>query len=196
MSRSWITELVLSEPWSTRCSGKRMISFKEHVNVLVGPKGSGKSTILQILGNKDVAHQFRSSGGLIRSNGGCRTIYFDSERMNPRVAAPGKIVNVSHGQVMLPIMTKRFQATFEEVEKQGGSFVGLLDEPESGLDHDGVLAFMSVLGDVVRQGAQVMIATHHPLIWQFPDAHIIDLTWDYRERALSGYAGMGKALLT
>jgi len=48
----------------------------------------------------------------------------------------------------------------------------LLDEPEAPLSPQSQLALLAMIGDMVGQDAQFIIATHSPMLLAFPDAQI------------------------
>ena len=68
----------------------------------------------------------------------------------------------SHGQSFLKLFQSRFVP--------GGLY--LLDEPEAPLSPQSQLALLAMLGDMVRQDAQFIIATHSPILLAFPEARI------------------------
>ena len=68
----------------------------------------------------------------------------------------------SHGQSFL----KLFQARFVP----GGLY--LLDEPEAPLSPQSQLALLAMIGEMIAQDAQFIIATHSPLVLAFPEARI------------------------
>jgi predicted ATPase len=68
----------------------------------------------------------------------------------------------SHGQSFL----KLFQARFVP----GGLY--LLDEPEAPLSPQSQLALLAMIGEMVAQDAQFIVATHSPILLAFPDARI------------------------
>src|SRR2546423_2244701 len=68
----------------------------------------------------------------------------------------------SHGRSFL----KLFQTHFVP----GGLY--LLDEPEAPLSPQSQLALLAMLGDMVNQDAQFIIATHSPMLLAFPGARI------------------------
>lgn len=68
----------------------------------------------------------------------------------------------SHGQSFLKLFQSRFVP--------GGLY--LLDEPEAPLSPQSQLAFMAMMGDMIRQDAQFIIATHSPILLGFPGAAI------------------------
>ncbi len=68
----------------------------------------------------------------------------------------------SHGQSFLKLFQSRFVP--------GGLY--LLDEPEAPLSPHSQLALLAMIGDMVSQDAQFIIATHSPMLLAFPDAQI------------------------
>lgn len=70
----------------------------------------------------------------------------------------------SHGQSFLQLFRARFVP--------GGLY--LLDEPEAPLSPRSQLALLAMLGEMVAQDAQFVIATHSPILLAFPGARILD----------------------
>jgi predicted ATPase len=68
----------------------------------------------------------------------------------------------SHGQSFLKLFQSRFVP--------GGLY--LLDEPEAPLSPQSQLALLAMIGEMVTQDAQFIIATHSPILLAFPDARI------------------------
>jgi len=68
----------------------------------------------------------------------------------------------SHGQSFLKLFQSRFVP--------GGLY--LLDEPEAPLSPQSQLALLAMIGDMVGQEAQFIIATHSPMLLAYPDAQI------------------------
>jgi len=68
----------------------------------------------------------------------------------------------SHGQSFLKLFQSRFVPA--------GLY--LLDEPEAPLSPQSQLALLAMIGDMVAQDAQFIIATHSPMLLAFPDAQI------------------------
>lgn len=68
----------------------------------------------------------------------------------------------SHGQSFLKLFQSRFVP--------GGLY--LLDEPEAPLSPQSQLALLAMIGDMVNQNAQFIIATHSPMLLAFPGAQI------------------------
>lgn len=68
----------------------------------------------------------------------------------------------SHGQSFLKLFQSRFVP--------GGLY--LLDEPEAPLSPQSQLALLAMIGDMVAQDAQFIIATHSPMLLAFPGGQI------------------------
>jgi predicted ATPase len=68
----------------------------------------------------------------------------------------------SHGQSFLRLFQSRFVP--------GGLY--LLDEPEAPLSPQSQLALMAMMGDMIAQDAQFIVATHSPILLAFPGATI------------------------
>jgi predicted ATPase len=68
----------------------------------------------------------------------------------------------SHGQSFLKLFQSRFVP--------GGLY--LLDEPEAPLSPQSQLALLAMIGEMVAQEAQFIIATHSPIVLAFPEARI------------------------
>jgi predicted ATPase len=69
----------------------------------------------------------------------------------------------SHGQSFLTLFSSRFV--------RGG--LHLIDEPEAALSPQSQLALLSMLGELVADEAQFVIATHSPILLAFPGAQIL-----------------------
>jgi predicted ATPase len=68
----------------------------------------------------------------------------------------------SHGQSFLTLVRSRFVP--------GGLY--LLDEPEAPLSPQSQLGLMAMMGDMLKEDAQFIIATHSPILLGFPGATI------------------------
>ncbi|WP_209307603.1 AAA family ATPase [Geodermatophilus sp. DF01_2] len=167
--------------------------------VLVGENGSGKSTVLEVLaaalglnaegGSAGARHETRRSepGSLDliveRSPGAARWAYFLrdetlhglysylEENPEPRRPEP-RFHEMSHGEGFLALLGDR--AT------RPGFY--LLDEPDAALSFTGTLSLMVRLTELVADGAQVVVATHSPVLAALPGAHLLEVgTWGLRE---------------
>lgn len=174
------------------------------VTFLVGDNGSGKSTIVEAVaeayglgvegGSRGSLHRTRASESplasvlsLVRSPGRLVSSYFlRAETMHglytyledhpsPRTDEP-RFHAMSHGESFLEVLRTRFR----------GYGLFLLDEPESALSFSSCLGLLAVLDDLRDEGAQVLCATHSPLLAALPGATLLELgdhgirpaTWD------------------
>jgi predicted ATPase len=167
--------------------------------VLVGENGSGKSTVLEVLaaalglnaegGSVGALHTTRrtepGSLDLIveRSPGADRWAYFLrdetlhglysylEEHQNPRRPDP-RFHEMSHGEGFLSLMGSR--------ARSGGLY--LLDEPDAALSFTGTLSLVVQLAALVDAGAQVLIATHSPVLAALPGARVVEVgSWGLRD---------------
>lgn len=166
--------------------------------VLVGENGSGKSTIVEAIasllgvppagGSNQAMFHVRPTESplpeclqLERNAGTSRWAYFlRAETMHalytyleelPR-ARDVDLHDRSHGEGFLAILERKFD----------GPGVYLLDEPESALSFSGCLALVGHLHSLVARGAQVIVATHSPVVASLPGARILELgDWGLRE---------------
>jgi predicted ATPase len=169
------------------------------LTVLVGENGSGKSTIVEALamafgmspegGSTGARHSTRVSESglwsalrLVRTPGSSRWGFFlRAETMHGFYTYlenhPGgrdpEFHEMSHGESFLEILGSRLD---------GPGFF-LLDEPESALSFTGSLGLVGLLHAVANRGnAQVVVATHSPLVAAAPGAHIIEVgEWGLRD---------------
>lgn len=72
----------------------------------------------------------------------------------------------SHGESFLAIFMERF----------GGQGLYLLDEPEAALSPTRQMSLIARMHDLVRDGAQFIIATHSPILMAYPNAEILMMT--------------------
>ena len=71
----------------------------------------------------------------------------------------------SHGEVFLHLLQSRMH----------GRAIYLLDEPESPLSISNQIMLLKFLIDVAKKGAQLIIATHAPILMAFPRATLLNL---------------------
>lgn len=184
VNRGWIDHLVLKGPISRAVSNRTQLAFSPGINVLVGPNGSGKSTVLRIIRDRDWAKRhgcqiWREGPG--DRNGNVPWVAFDGEQDNPRAKhgmGPYQFVNVdgSHGQVQ-----RRVYAFLTSRIERG--CVVLLDEPEVGLDMDGVDAMIRLITS--RTDCQWIIASHDFQVWAIPGGQVVELVPGYRAAAIA-----------
>jgi predicted ATPase len=174
------------------------------VTFLVGENGSGKSTLVEALaaahglnvegGSRDAGHTTRVTESplgdalrLIRTPGRRAHAYFlRAETMHglytylqDEVDDPGKFHERSHGEGFLELLETKFN---------GYGFY-LMDEPEAPLSFTSTLGLLGRLDLLRSMDAQVVVATHSPLLTALPGATILELgahgirrtTWDELE---------------
>lgn len=171
------------------------------VTFLVGENGTGKSTLVEAVagafglglegGERRSLHQtYASESGLherlrlVRAAGGTRNGFFlRAETMHgfftylaTEVGASG-YHEMSHGESFLEAMAWYF--------RHPGFFC--LDEPEAALSFSSTLVLVAQLHELSRtEGAQVLCATHSPVLAALPGATILEVgewglrktTWD------------------
>lgn len=167
------------------------------VTLLVGENGSGKSTIVEAVaaafglspegGSVHARHSTRASESplsdwirLERSPGASRWGFFlRAETMHGFYtyledhSGPRDPVfhEMSHGESFLEILRTRFDSP--------GLYC--LDEPEAALSFSAQIALVGTLHDLAAGGAQVLCATHSPLLAALPGAQILEVgPWGMR----------------
>jgi predicted ATPase len=165
------------------------------VTFLVGENGSGKSTLIEALavaiglnpegGSRGAQYSTRPSesplGEMLRVTrgvGGRGHGYFlRAETMhglytylenNPSTYGPhldAALHEKSHGEGFLDVLDRKF----------GGRGFFLMDEPEAALSFTSTLSLVARLADLRTEGAQLVIATHSPLLTALPGATILEL---------------------
>lgn len=81
---------------------------------------------------------------------------------------------MSHGVSFLEMLRTRI----------GSPGLYCLDEPEAALSFSAQIALVGTLHDLAASGAQVLCATHSPVLAALPDAHLLEVgAWGLRETA-------------
>jgi predicted ATPase len=161
------------------------------VTFLVGENGSGKSTLVEALagavglnaegGSRGAMHSTRPTesplGGVLRATrtpGRRVNSYFlRAETMHGLYtyleslpsSPDGDLHEQSHGEGFLDLLSRRFR---------GYGFY-LMDEPEAPLSFNSTLSLLARLDRLRADGAQVVAATHSPLLTALPGAAILEL---------------------
>ena len=172
------------------------------VTLIIGENGSGKSTLLEAIAvawgfnpeggsrhlqfgtraSHSVLHEYlKLSKGVRRARDGyfLRAESFFNvatqiEELDEDFANIARIAGAygdrplheqSHGESFLSLLTNRFN----------GNGLYVLDEPEAALSPSRQMAVLTRLHDLVREGAQFIIATHSPIIMAYPDSTIYQL---------------------
>ncbi|GAA3340140.1 AAA family ATPase [Amorphoplanes nipponensis] len=161
------------------------------VTFLVGENGSGKSTLIEALA---AVHGLNPEGGSRSARYSTRATEAPLGSVLRVIRTPGRAVNSyflraetmhglytyleglaggpdqdlhdrSHGEGFLELLDRKFR---------GYGFY-LMDEPEAPLSFASTLGLLSRLDDLRAAGAQVVVATHSPLLTALPGATILQL---------------------
>ncbi len=177
------------------------LALDKGVTFLVGENGSGKSTIVEAVA---MAYGLGAEGGSTGSQHGTRPsesplaqsltirrglgagrwgFFLRAETMhgfytyleeNPSRRNNPLFHEMSHGESFLEVLRTRF----------GSAGFYCLDEPEAALSFSSTLGLIGVLHDVVRDGGQVLCATHSPVLAAMPGATILEVgDWGLRRTA-------------
>jgi predicted ATPase len=161
------------------------------VTFLVGENGSGKSTLIEALasaiglnpegGSRNAQFSTRPSesplGSVLRVTRGIggrgHSYFLRAETMHGLYTyledlpdSPDHDLHErSHGEGFLEMFHRKF----------GGPGFFLMDEPEAALSFTSTLSLVARLSDLRAEGAQLVIATHSPLLTALPGATILEL---------------------
>ena len=168
------------------------------VTLLVGENGSGKSTIVEAVamafglspegGTRNLQHSTRATESplhtwlrLERSPGSSRWGFFLRAETThgyfthyEDYATPSDpdFHEMSHGESFLAVLRTRFDSP--------GLYC--LDEPEAALSFSAQIALVGTLHELAADGAQILCATHSPLLAALPGARILEVgAWGIRE---------------
>ena len=162
------------------------VAFHPRVTFFVGENGTGKSTLVEAIaamvgvslegGTKNFKGSSKGADSdlypflrLVRNSKRERSSFFlraetmfnvfsEAENYWPSV----RLHKMSHGEAFLWVAMHRLE--------NGGLY--LFDEPESALSPQRQIAFLVRMEQLVRGGAQLIIATHSPILMAYPKAWI------------------------
>ncbi|MEV4140064.1 AAA family ATPase [Dactylosporangium sp. NPDC049742] len=169
----------------------RGLNLPAGVTFLVGENGSGKSTLIEALaqayglnpegGSRGAMHRTRETeaplGALlrfVRTAGPRGNAYFLRAETTHGLytyleslddSPDWDLHERSHGEGFLALLERKFN--------QPGFY--LMDEPEAALSFTSTLTLMSRLATLAESGAQVVVATHSPVLTALPDATVLEL---------------------
>jgi len=171
---------------------ERGLNIPAGVTFLVGENGSGKSTLVEALaavhglnpegGSRGARHSTRvtesplgSALRVIRTPGRAANAYFLRAETThglytylEQLPGPNPDTDLhdrSHGEGFLELLDRKFH---------GYGFY-LMDEPEAPLSFTSTLGLLARLDALRADGAQVVVATHSPLLTALPGATILEL---------------------
>jgi len=177
------------------------LDLNQNVTFFVGENGTGKSTLLEAIAyqcgfgigggdrNYDIglSDESRSLASVLtlawmpKINQGfflrAETFFDFAKHLDEMAKDPysgggmvynrfgGKSLNKqSHGEAFFSLFTNRFD----------GRSIFILDEPEAALSPQRQLAFLGIMHDLEKEGAQFIIATHSPILMAYPGAKIYE----------------------
>ena len=180
-----LTKIELKEKY--RCLEVGLGIELKPITLLVGDQGCGKSSLLSLLQ--------KSSNKLIISlsenatENGVGSLYFDTEKMNPRTAEGHNYSNpdgTSKGIGMFGQLSSFFESHGETLKKftvdrimDAKDCVLLIDEPETALSLRNQYKLAEAINKVVDNNVQIILATHClPLIESVGEVYSLEhLKW-------------------
>ncbi|CAO4163127.1 AAA family ATPase [Methylorubrum populi] len=172
------------------------LEFDKRVTIFAGPNGIGKSSIIEVIadncgfGTYGGSRNYRTGGDglsqlsrhmrlswLPRMSKGfyvrAETLFAFNEQVDRLAEASGpdfydlyggrSLTERSHGEAFLEIFRSKI----------GGEGIFVLDEPEAALSPRRQMDFLKIVKSLDEsERAQVIIATHSPLIMAYPDADL------------------------
>lgn len=175
------------------------LELKSPVTFLVGENGVGKSTFIEALA---IACGLNPEGGTqnfmfstrdthsnlcdyIKINHfqrKCYTKFFlraesfynvasEVEKLDIGIYGYGDLHACSHGESFLQLIQNRFT----------GNGLYILDEPEAALSPQRQMTLLCLIDQLVKDGAQFIIATHSPILISYRDGIILDLDNNFNE---------------
>ncbi|MER7755316.1 AAA family ATPase [Kitasatospora sp. NPDC097643] len=190
-------------PWTVPCVRALVgpgIAFPAPVTFLVGENGSGKSTLVEALAEAFGVDSYggragtRYAGPREPGTVGARLRLEYSDRGRAMAAGPRsrrrgfflraetamRMIDENQGRsgywadrTDLMSHGERFLTVFESMFREPGLYV--LDEPEAALSFTSTLRLVALLHDLGRTGAQVVCATHSPLLASVPGAAVLEV---------------------
>ena len=98
----------------------------------------------------------------------------DADPAQARTWDGERLQEQSHGESFLAVLRHRF----------ADAGVYFMDEPEAALSFTSCLGLVALLRDLAREGSQVLVATHSPLLIALPGATLLELgEWGIRRAA-------------
>lgn len=147
-----------------RCFKKGDVITFDKLTLLVGDQGSGKSTILELLGDSKKFKEKDIFKAETENNVRLQTYWFDYEKHNPRKNSvfegwQAKALFSSHGE---------FVRTFNETicRKEGSGACFLMDEPDAALSIRSCLKLASGIKFALERGSQIIASVHSPTVME------------------------------
>lgn len=161
---------------------QKKLVFVPGVNIICGPNGSGKTSLLRMISQMEVdCHKTERDGIKLNVDSGKYPLWsVDTELFREMPYSVGsmndfykiKLRSKSHGEA-----TRTIIEMFRSVEE---NHIVLLDEPELALDIDGLILLLETVRS--SKALQIIIATHHPCFVFQPGFHVIEMVAGYKGR--------------
>jgi predicted ATPase len=179
------------------------LEIPDGVTFLIGENGSGKSTLVEALAaiypRHGFVHPFAQKTGPGPSDEDSPLRWHLRPRTHRRASPAGFFLRseLMHGYLAEIDTSGAPSSAWGEVQLQarshGESFLAvlglrftevgvyLMDEPEAALSFSSCLGLVSLLGQMRREGSQVIVATHSPLLMSLPGATLLEIgSWGIR----------------
>ncbi|MDA3649507.1 AAA family ATPase [Saccharopolyspora indica] len=190
-------------PYTVPCVAElaeRGLAFTAPVTMLVGENGSGKSTLVEAIAEGFKLDSHGGRAGRKYVNDRPRTPLGDvlalettpaGSRMitGPRSRRKGFFLRAETAFGLMNAVNGRygyweddtsamshgegFLAVFEAMFRERGFYV--MDEPEAALSFESCLKLVGLMHELARTGAQVVCATHSPVLAATPGADIVEV---------------------
>ncbi|ANE05419.1 AAA family ATPase [Corynebacterium crudilactis] len=168
------------------------LEFHAPITVITGENGVGKSTLIEAIAvgmglnpaggsrhahfdrDGDIVSSLHHSLKLVRRRNPRDAFFFRGETWYNTASYYGSLEggnlldlhDMSHGESIFAVIERRFHGD--------GFFI--LDEPEAGLSMLRQLELLGKLANLARNGAQIVMATHSPILLAIPGAEIVEIT--------------------
>ena len=142
---------------------------------VVGPSPSAEDSPLQFHLHARTTKLASPAGFFLRAESMHEFLDHEDTRASKKAWGDERLQARSHGESFLTVLRHRF----EDVG------VYFLDEPESALSFQSCLGLVSLLATMRREGSQIIVATHSPLLVSLPGATLLEIGEDGIRRVAS-----------
>lgn len=186
------------------------LEFNNAVTFFVGENGTGKSTLIEAIA---VAYGFNPEGGsrnfTFSTNNSHSDLWKHIDIAKTAFAKDGfflraeslynlatNIDDMDSAPSFDPLVIESYGGVSLHKQSHGESFLNLvqnrffgnglyiLDEPEAALSPMKLLTLLVEIDRLVKNGSQLIIATHSPILMAFPNALIYELSHTYGIRSI------------